>query len=77
MAATVRAVFRAPYFVAEHSASVLELYRRPILVCLGFFYGIGWMHFYLDGLFFKFRYPEVRAAILRYLVDPRRPAPGA
>ena len=30
------------------------------------------MHFYLDGLFFKFRYPEVRAAILRYLVDPRR-----
>jgi hypothetical protein len=30
------------------------------------------MHFYLDGLLFRFRYPEVRAAILRYLRDPRR-----
>jgi hypothetical protein len=72
LAATVMALFRVPYFIVEHSPSVLPLYRTQILLCLGFFYGIGWMHFYLDGLLFKFRYPEVRAAILRYLVDPRR-----
>ena len=72
VAATVMAMFRAPYFIAEHAPQVLELYRTPILLSLGFFYGIGWMHFYLDGLLFRFRYPEVRAAILRFLVDPRR-----
>jgi hypothetical protein len=71
-AASVMAIFRAPYFIAEHAPHVLEVYRTPILLSLGFFYGIGWMHFYLDGLLFRFRYPEVRAAILRFLVDPRR-----
>jgi hypothetical protein len=64
-------VFRAPYFLAENAPELLVTYRRQILLSVGFFYGLGWMHFYLDGLLFRFRYPEVRAAILRYLTDPR------
>jgi hypothetical protein len=74
IAAGVMALFRAPYFLAEGAPDLLERHRVPIYLALGFFYGLGWMHFYLDGLLFRFRYPEVRAAILRYLRDPRRVA---
>jgi hypothetical protein len=71
-AAAIMAVFRAPYFLAEKDAAFAAAWGWPVYLSVGFFYGLGWMHFYLDGLLFRFRYPEVRAAILRYLRDPRR-----
>jgi hypothetical protein len=74
IAAAVMALFRTPYFLAEGAPELLARYRWEIYLALGFFYGLGWMHFYLDGLLFRFRYPEVRAAILRYLRDPRQAA---
>jgi hypothetical protein len=74
VAAALMALFRAPYFLAESAPTLLARYPWQIYLALGFFYGLGWMHFYLDGLLFRFRYPEVRAAILRHLRDPRRPA---
>jgi hypothetical protein len=74
IAAALMALFRAPYFLAEQTPRLLRDHRVAIYLALGFFYGLGWMHFYLDGLLFRFRHPEVRAAILRYLRDPRRPA---
>jgi hypothetical protein len=72
VAAAVMAIFRAPYFIAEKDPILGARYAWQINLAVGFFYGLGWMHFYLDGLLFRFRYPEVRAAILRYLRDPRR-----
>jgi len=72
-AAAVMAIFRAPYFLAEKNPALAIRWSWQINLAVGFFYGLGWMHFYLDGLLFRFRYPEVRAAILRYLRDPRRP----
>lgn len=72
VAAAVMAIFRAPYFLAEKDPVLGAAYTWQINLAVGFFYGLGWMHFYLDGLLFRFRYPEVRAAILRYLRDPRR-----
>ena len=71
VAAFAMGLLRAPHFVAEQSLALMAAYRTPILLSLGVFYGLGWMHFYLDGLLFRFRYPEVRAVILRYLKDPR------
>jgi len=71
LAACAMALLRAPHFLAEKSPALLAAYRTPVFLTLGAFYGLGWMHFYLDGLLFRFRYPEVRAAILRYLRDPR------
>ena len=70
-AAAVMAIFRAPYFLAEKNPALAIRWSWQINLAVGFFYGLGWMHFYLDGLLFRFRYPEVRAAILRYLRDPR------
>jgi hypothetical protein len=72
VAAGVMALFRAPYFLAEHDPVLGSRYAWQVNLTVGFFYGLGWMHFYLDGLLFRFRYPEVRAAILRHLRDPRR-----
>jgi hypothetical protein len=72
VAAVVMAIFRAPYFLAETDPVLGMQYAWQINLAVGFFYGLGWMHFYLDGLLFRFRYPEVRAAILRHLRDPRR-----
>ena len=71
-AAAFMALFRAPYFLAEKNPAFGLTWGWPVYLSVGFFYGLGWMHFYLDGLLFRFRYPEVRAAILRYLRDPRR-----
>ena len=71
VAAFAMGLLRAPHFLAEKSPALMAAYHTPVMLTLGAFYGLGWMHFYLDGLLFRFRYPEVRAAILRYLKDPR------
>jgi hypothetical protein len=71
VAAAIMALFRAPYFLADKDPVLGLRYAWQINLAVGFFYGLGWMHFYLDGLLFRFRYPEVRAAILRHLHDPR------
>lgn len=37
---------------------------------LGLFFGVSWMHFYVDGLLFRFRHAHPRKSILPYLKSP-------